>query len=102
MEGDESQALRAEEIGGAPKVQGRVFTRKEQVLTLMKTPLRRELQGKDKKSRSVVSEGRYEAILINPLARPGRFGIFVCIHKWSVKHGNYCIILYYCIIVFKM
>lgn len=43
MEGVESQALREETIGGAPKVQGRVLTRKEQVLTLMKTPLRREL-----------------------------------------------------------
>lgn len=39
MEGDESQALREENVGGAPEVQGR----NEQVLTLMKTPLRREL-----------------------------------------------------------
>lgn len=39
MERDESQALGEEKIGGAPEVQGR----KEQVLTLTKILLRREL-----------------------------------------------------------
>lgn len=36
----------------------------------------------------------------NPLGYPDRFGNYI--HKWSVKHGNYRIILYYCIIVFRM